>query len=152
MMKKAAFLIVLLILLGMGSCSKNPINPDIKPAVVRIDINPNSIFYQNLNTVGGFIYVRNGDDGVYLSPESRGVIIYRSGIDAFKAYDRIPPNSPDQCGTSTMLEVGTPPFVEDPCTGNKYLLTDGSLVQGTGKYPMIQYHAEYDGTLLHIYN
>jgi hypothetical protein len=142
----------MLALLGIGSCSKNPINPEITPAIVRIDINPNNIFYQQLNTVGGWVYVKNGDNGVYLSSESRGVIIYRSGIDTFKAYDRIPPNNPNQCGSSTVLVVSSVPFVKDPCTGNLYSLTDGTLVKGTGKYPMVQYRAEYDGTLLHIYN
>lgn len=152
-MRRIQIILMMFALLGAGSCSKNPINPNITPATVRIDMDPNSTFYQQLNTVGGWVYVQNGDNGVYLSSTSRGVIIYRLGVDTFKAYDRIPPNDPDQCGSTTVLVVGSNfPFAKDPCTGNLYQLLDGTLFKGTGKYPMVQYHAEYDGTMLHIYN
>lgn len=105
-MKRIYVLILMIALLGAGSCSKSPVNPEITPAIVQINIDPNSTFYQQLNTVGGWVYIKNGDRGAYLSSSSRGVIIYRSGIDTFKAYDRIPPNSPNQCGSTTALVVG----------------------------------------------
>lgn len=152
MMKRLYISILMIALLGVGSCSKNPINPEITPAVVQIQIDPGSLFYQNLNTVGGSIYVKNGDPGVYLGSSSRGVIIYRLSTDTFKAYDRIPPNNPNQCGSDTQLVVSDEIFAKDPCTGNLYQLQNGALFKGTGKYPMVQYHAEYDGTTLHIYN
>ena len=153
MMKRLSFVFLMVIMLAAGSCSKNPVNPNIIRATVQIDIDPNSVFYQQLNTVGGWIYVKNGDPGVYLSSSSRGVIIYRLNSDTFKAYDRIPPNDPNKCGTNTMLVVGSNfPFAKDPCTGNTYQLMDGTLFRGTGKYPMVQYRASYDGTKLHVYN
>jgi len=153
MMKRLFFVVLTVMLLAIGSCSKNPVNPDIIRATVQIDINPNSVFYQQLNTVGGWTYVKNGDPGVYLSSSSRGVIIYHLNTDTFKAYDRIPPNNPNKCGTHTMLVVGNNfPFAKDPCTGNLYQLSNGTLFQGSGKYPMVQYHAVYDGQTLHVYN
>ena len=153
MMKKLSFAVLIIMLLAVGSCSKNPVNPEIIRATVQIDINPNSVFYQQLNTVGGWIYVKNGDPGVYLSSTSRGVIIYRSNTDTFKAYDRIPPNDPNKCGNTTMLVVGSNfPFAKDSCTGNLYQLSDGILFKGSGKYPMVQYHAAFDGSTLHVYN
>lgn len=153
MKKRLSIAVLVIMMLGAGSCSKSPVNPDIIRATVQIDINPNSVFYQQLNTAGGWMYVKNGDPGVYLSSSSRGVIIYRSNTDTFEAYDRIPPNEPNKCGTSTMLVVGSNyPFAKDPCTGNLYQLTDGLLIKGTGKYSMIQYHAVYDGNTLHVYN
>ncbi len=152
-MKRIYLLILMIAFLGAGSCSKSPVNPEITSAIVQINIDPNSTFYQQLNTVGGWVYVKNGDQGAYLSSSSRGVIIYRSGIDTFKAYDRIPPNSPNQCGSATALVVGSNyPFAKDPCTGNLYQLLDGTLFKGTGKYSMVHYHAVYDGNLLHVYN
>ena len=151
-MRRLYVVFLMIALLGVGSCTKSPINPEITPATVQIDIDPNSVFYQQLNVVGGWIYVKNGDPGVYLSSSSRGVIIYRSNTDTFKAYDRIPPNNPNQC-SGTMLVVGSNfPFVKDPCTGNLYQLLDGTLFKGKGKYPMVQYNAVYDGSTLHIYN
>lgn len=153
MMKRIYLSILMIALLGVGSCSKNPVNPEIIPATVQINIDPTSTFYQQLNTVGGWVYVKNGDLGAYISSSSRGVIIYRVGIDTYKAYDRIPPNSPNQCGSTTALVVGSNyPFAKDPCTGNLYQLLDGTLFKGTGKYSMVQYHAVYDGNQLHVYN
>ncbi len=136
------------------SCGKTKgYNPDIPPAMVQIDIQPDAIFYQKLNTVGGWIYLKNGDPGVYLSPESRGVIIYRLSQDVFKVYDRIPPNNPNKCGNTTQLIVGDNyPFAKDPCTLDLYQLLDGNLFKGNGVYPMIQYKSYYDGTSLHVYN
>jgi hypothetical protein len=136
-----------------GSCNKANENPVDPHAVIRIDIDPNSTFYQGLNAVGGWIYVKNGDQGAYVGEGSRGVIIYRETQTDFKAYDRLPPNSPNQCGNSVKLIVGKYyPFAKDTCTGNTYQLLDGSLFEGNGRYPMIQYHAIYDGNLLHVYN
>jgi len=139
----------------LGSCNKTNINPNDPRAIIQIDIDPNSTFYQGLNTVGGWIYVANGG-GVYIGPGSRGVIIYRESQSTFKAYDRLPPNDPNKCyndGKRTQLVVGKYyPFVKDECTGNTYQLLDGSLIQGNGRYPLIEYHAVYDGNMLHVFN
>ena len=152
MIKRLVLWLFIPVLFATG-CGKSSVNPNIKPAVVQIDIDPGSTLYQKLNTVGGWVYVKNGDPGVYLSSESRGVIIYRTGISEFKAYDRIPPNAPDQCGSTTALVVGDNfPFAKDPCTGNVYNLQDGVLYSGTGTYPMVSYQAQYDGQMLHVYN
>jgi hypothetical protein len=136
-----------------GSCNKKSDNPIDPHAYIRIDIDPNSTFFQGLNTVGGWIYMKNGDQGATIGQGSRGVIIYRETQTEFKAYDRLPPNNPDKCGNTTQLKVGKYfPFAKDECTGNTYQLLDGSLFEGDGRYPMIQYHAVYDGNLLHVFN
>ncbi|MBN2639784.1 MAG: hypothetical protein JXR65_11945 [Bacteroidales bacterium] len=152
-MKKLAGLFFVVLLFFFSGCGKGNYNPDIKPADVQINIDPGSTLYQSLNTVGGWVYVKNGDPGVYLSIESRGVIIYRTGISSFVAYDRIPPNDPNKCGSTTQLIVGDNfPFAKDPCTGNLYNLQDGTLYSGSGSYPMVRYQAQYDGQMLHVYN
>jgi len=155
-MKRLLLFTAVLAAMGLGSCNKANINPNDPRAVIRIDIDPNSTFYQGLNAVGGWIYVANGDQGAYIGQGSRGVIIYRAGQSDFKAYDRLPPNNPDKCcigGKCTQLVVGNYyPFVEDECTGNSYQLLDGSLFKGAGRYPLIEYHAVYDGNLLHVFN
>ena len=147
------FLPVVLLCDGCNKTSQNPVDPH---ALIRIDIDPNSTFYQGLNAVGGWTYVSNGDQGAVIGTGSRGVIIYRETQTEFKAYDRLPPNNPNKCcsnGVCTQLVVGKYyPFAKDECTGNSYQLLDGSLIEGTGQYPMIQYHAVYDGNLLHVFN
>lgn len=155
-MKKGVLFFLLIFMIVGAGCIKNNVNPNIPDAIIRIDINPNSSFYQSLNTVGGWVYIDNGNQGALISSESRGVIIYRSGVSEFKAYDRIPPNNPNQCCTGsvcTKLVVGNNyPFAKDDCTGNLYSLLDGSLFKGSGRYPMVSYHAVYDGSMLHVFN
>ncbi len=141
----------------LNSCgNKEDINPNIPYGTIRIDIDPNSSFFQELNTVGGWIYVDNGQPGVSITGNSRGVIIYRYTQTEFMAYDRMPPNNPNDCcadnGLCTHLVVGDYyPMAKDTCNGNMYMLIDGSLFQGEGKYPLIRYSAVYDGGLLHVY-
>ena len=148
-----SLVLLALVVFAGGACNKTNNNPVDPHAVIRIDIDPNSTFYQGLNAAGGWIYVKNGDQGAYVGAGSRGVIIYRETQTEFKAYDRLPPNNPDKCGSGTKLIVGKYyPFAKDECTGNSYQLLDGSLFEGSGRYPMIQYHAVYDGNLLHVYN
>ena len=158
MIKKGGLPVIILslLLLVAGSCNKDTINPNIPYGSIRIDIDPNSTFYQELNTVGGWTYVDNGSPGVYITGNSRGVIIYRNGETEFAAYDRMPPNDPDKCcdekGVCTRLVVGDYyPLVQDTCTQNSYLILDGSLFQGDGKWSLIRYNAVYDGGLLHVY-
>ncbi len=150
-------LIFVMALFVLSSCgNKDNINPNIPYGTIRIDIDPNSSFYQELNTVGGWIYADNGQPGVSITGNSRGVIIYRYTETEFMAYDRMPPNNPNDCcaenGLCTRLVVGDNyPLVKDTCNGNMYMLIDGSLFQGEGKYPLIRYSAVYDGGLLHVY-
>ncbi len=157
-MRKFFYLSVLgiILVLGIMSCNKSNINPNIPKGVIRIDIDPNSTFYQELNTVGGWTYIDNGQPNAYISGNSRGVIVYRKSLTEFMAYDRMPPNEPDKCcnnnGQCTKLIVGDYyPMVKDTCTQNSYLLLNGSIFTGNGRYPLIQYQAVYDGGLLHIY-
>jgi len=155
-MKRLLIFTAVLVGLALGSCNKTNINPNDPRAVIRIDIDPNLTFNQGLNAVGGWIYVASGDQGAHIGTGSRGVIIYRESQSDFKAYDRLPPNNPDKCctgGKCTQLMVGKYyPFAKDECTGNTYQLLDGSLFKGTGRYPLISYHAVYDGNLLHVFN
>lgn len=158
MIKKGGLPVIILslLLLVAGSCNKDTINPNIPYGSIRIDIDPNSTFYQELNTVGGWTYVDNGSPGVYITGNSRGVIIYRNGETEFTAYDRMPPNDPDKCcdekDVCTRLVVDDYyPMVQDTCTQNSYLILDGSLFQGDGKWSLIRYNAVYDGGLLHVY-
>ncbi len=138
------------------SCNKDNVNPDIPHVVINLTLDPNSTVFQELNTVGGWLYL-DEVPGMYIPLGSRGIIVYRNDINDFKAYERQPPNDPYACCDANRLNCGKLviddyPMVTDTCTGNQYLIYDGNLFQGTGRYPLIEYYAVYDGALLHIYN
>ncbi|RLD44939.1 MAG: hypothetical protein DRI88_09020 [Bacteroidetes bacterium] len=159
MKRHTAFLIIILsvLLFSTVSCNKDSINPNLPNVTIRITINPNSTQFLELNTVGGWVYL-DEKPSVYIPPQSRGVLVWRSDMTHFKAYERQPPNDPFKCCNENYslcgkLVIGDNyPFVKDTCTGNMYQLLDGSLFQGEGRYPLIEYAAEYDGTLLYIHN
>ncbi len=129
-------------------CAEYPENPNRPSVYINFTIEPNSLRYQELNVVSGFMYLTS-------EYPSRGIIVYRMTQDEFKAYDRMPPNEPDACcdnaGNCTRLIVDSP-FVVDNCNNIKYNILDGSILEGDGIYPLIEYHTMYDGYSLRIYN
>lgn len=141
------FLSILIIILGMSSCNDTPYNPNIPDGYFNFSIEPNSTFYYELNTVSGWMYIKPPT-----FTQSRGIIVYRYSQDEFKAYERQSPNEPNYCGEYSRLIVDFP-FVIDTCLDVKYSILDGSIVtEGYQGYPLIQYHTQYDGTELRIYN
>ena len=124
------------------SCNSKPENPNIPEINIDFTIYPNTLEYQELNTVGGWMYVT-------APPPSYGIIIYRYNIDEFKAYERMAPNEPYACPNNRLyVEL---PFVIDSCLNYKYSILDGSLFEGTG-YPLTQYFTQFDGQALRVYN
>jgi len=157
-MKKAIpvifFAILFIALYHLSGCKKDDQeNPQL--GYVNITINPNSTFYQELNIVSGWTYL-GYNDGV--REPSRGIIVYRLSSDQFLAYERTPPYKPDSCctgyltGCTSLIVDNYYPYAMDTCTQSKFLLIDGSPVDGPSTYPMIWYYADYDGSVLHIHN
>ncbi|MBO5848180.1 MAG: hypothetical protein J6R17_03110 [Bacteroidales bacterium] len=137
--------VILLFLLSMFSCEDTPYNPNIPDAYINFSIEPNSTFYYELNTVSGWMYVS-------APPQSRGIIIYRYSMDEFRAYERQSPNDPNHCGEYSRLIVDFP-FVVDTCLDVKYSILDGQIItEGYNGYPLIQYHTQYDGNTLRVFN
>lgn len=145
-----SFLFAVFVLLFFSGCTKTVINPNIPDVYINITIDPNLTFYQELNTVGGWMYLT-------ATPPSRGIIVYHKDLYEFVAFDRIPPNGPDNCcddeGNCSRLVVDDYfPKVMDECNNISYLILDGSILEGNGQYPLVQYYTTYDGNLLRIYN
>ena len=124
------------------SCNSKPENPNSPEVNINFTIYPNTLEYQELNAVGGWMYVT--------APlPSYGIIIYRYNIDEFRAYERLSPNDPYAC-PDNRLYVDLP-YVVDSCLNYKYSILDGSIIEGSG-YPLIQYFTQFDGSALRVYN
>jgi len=135
----------------LNSCDKNNDAP-IQLGYTNIFIRPNSTEYQQLNTSGGWVYLTGGT-------LSRGILVYRLSTDEFKAYERTPTYKPDSCCVYSPVEKCAKVIVEesgvivkDTCSGTRYLILDGSVIDGPARYALLQYRTEYDGDILHIYN
>jgi len=112
---------------------------------VNITIYPNSTEYQELNTVNGWLYLT--------APRpSKGIIVYRTGLDHFRAYDRTCPHDPENPDAILQVDKETVLFAYDTVCGSRFILTSGYPLDGPAKCPMIQYRTSYDGNRLRIFN
>ena len=137
--------VILAFFLSVLSCDDTPHNPNIPDVYINFTIEPNTTFYQELNTVSGWMYVTQ-------KWPSRGIIIFRYSQDEFKAYERQSPNEPDYCGETSRLIVEFP-FVVDTCLNVKYSILDGSIFTPDYMgYPLIEYRTQYDGFNLRVFN
>lgn len=146
----------------LHSCREFPQNPNTPILPYPITIYPNTLQYQELNFVSGWLYITSDVEST-----SRGIIVYRQSDNEFLAYDRLPPNEPDACtdshGNTTRMVVDFP-FVVDRCNNAYYNILNGQLIvrepdmvpnfptDGTTIYPLIQYRTAYDGSKLTITN
>ena len=156
------YVILALLPLMCPGCRQIPENPNAPHAYINFTIYPNTIRYQELNVVSGWMYLTSEVEST-----SRGIIVYRLTQDEFLAYDRLPPNHPNACtdsqGHTTRL-VFDSLFVVDHCNNAYYNILNGeiiineefdmvpSFVGDEYIYPLIQYHTSYDGVQLRIYN
>lgn len=146
----------------LHGCREFPQNPNTPILPYPITIYPNTLQYQELNFVSGWLYITSDVEST-----SRGIIVYRQSDNEFLAFDRLPPNEPDACtdsqGNTTRMVVDFP-FVVDRCNNAYYNILNGQLIvrepdmvpnfptDGTTIYPLIQYRTAYDGSKLTITN
>lgn len=159
-MKKLIIILFCLSMAFFSNCVKTHENPNYPNAIIDITIDLDR--YPQLRTNGGYVYITSD-----IESRSRGIIVCRPA-DEILAYDRLPPNYPDACtdneGNTTRLVVESP-FVVDRCNNAFYNILNGSILideahdmvpkfptEGVPVYPLIQYHADFDGYLIHIYN
>lgn len=146
MFSKVLFFSLVFFIAGyITSCKKD--TEDVVPYVyVNTYIYTTSPEFVNLNAVGGWVYITGG---------SRGIVIYRNSIDEFMAYDRHctykPLNSCDKEGGTIEVEQSNITAV-DSCCGSKFVLTDGSVINGPASLPLKQYQAKLEGNTLYIFN
>lgn len=135
------------------SCNEND-DPPIQTGYVNITIYPDATEYIELNSPGGYVYLNANEP-------SRGILVYRLTMDEFKAYERTPTYKPDSCCfvTSDNVKICSRVvvednglFINDTCTGSKWLILDGSVQNGPAKYPLVSYQTFYDGNALTISN
>lgn len=134
---KASFL--LLILFSISSCKKDEDRDLIPYVYVNFAMYPNTI---DFIATGQWVYTTGG---------YKGIIIYRPQEDEFMAYERACPHDP--LTENARVEVETSGLIAvDSVCGSRFLLTDGSPIEGPAKIPLKQYRTSYDGHVLMVYN
>ncbi len=140
---KVQFILWMLVGLVLSACKPNQNHPVPNiPFDITIDMNLPS--YDDLLGVGGYAYLNAG---------SRGVIIYRRGIEDFVAFDRHSPADPDGvCATPLTPDADNFLILNDECSGAQFSLYDGSPISGS-EFGLRQYVVAWGGSnTLRIYN
>ena len=141
---KIHIFLLLAILFSLTTFCNDPNQGTIPYAYVNISIDLQDPEYINLQNVGGTEMITGGYN-------NNGIVVYRSGIDEFKAYDRTCPyNIEDDC--RVYIDSTSQVLVKCPCCGSKYELVYGSVVQTPAKVPLKEYNTSFNGDYLRIYN
>lgn len=131
--------LICLLFLTFNSCNKDE-NQDVIPYVyVNFAMYPNTI---DFIPDGQWVYVSGG---------YKGIIIYRPQNDEFLAFERACPYDPLTEGAKVDVELSGIIAVDSVC-GSRFLLTDGSPIEGPAGISLKQYRTSYDGHILQVYN
>lgn len=140
---KVLFIFLVTISLFFSACKKNGAHPVPNiPFDVVIDINLPT--YSALIGVSGYAMVNAG---------SKGVIVYRRGIDEFIAFDRhSPADVAGSCELPLIPDVDNYLVLNDTCNSATFSLYDGSPISGS-EYGLRQYQTTWNGSeSLRIFN
>ncbi len=123
------------------ACTDDEPRLNVPPALVNVEINLTNIQYQNLQQIGGFVYLEGGH---------RGIIVYRKGQSEYLAWDRLCPNEPEnECGVVEVHSSGL--YMHDRCCESTFDLS-GYPTAGPARFPLIMYNTFSDGGFLYISN
>ena len=139
--KLPIFLTITLISILFIRCDKNQSN--IPYVYVNFPITIGDPEYFDLEAVGNHVFIKNA--GV------NGIIIYRSSINEFHAYDRTCTYKPEK-NCAVIDDSTSSILVKCPCCGSKFGLDYGYVTSGPATRPLKEYHTSFDGVTLHVYN
>lgn len=128
------------ILVLMPQCRKN--DEPVPYVYVNFYINLASPQFTALTSVGGYVYVTGG---------YKGIVVYRHSNDEFCAWDRACPYKP----TTDCEHIEVEPngiTATDTCCGSRFLLMDGSVVNGPATVSLTRYKTIYNGTTVLVTN
>lgn len=138
------FLGVSLLLAHLLTASCNRGSDRVPSVAVDEYLNLNLPQFSVLNAVNNWIY--------YDLAGNRGIIVVKTGINEFKAYERTCPYDPS---ISTAFIQGIPNDILaiDSTCGSKFSLIDGSVVKGPANQALLRYRTELlPNNVLHIFN
>lgn len=137
--KKQTSKIILFIagLFILASCGKEN---KIPMGYVNFTIEPNSSMYSNLNNVGGYEYFIGG---------YKGVLVFRTGINDFVAFERACPFDHE---VAVEVNKNNSNIIECPQCGSQFIYIYGDIIKGPATTHLRQYNTSYNGTYLHIFN
>lgn len=141
---KVRFILMLAVaMIVSSSCNKNNVHP-VPSIPFDVTINITLPTYSDLMGVSGWAYVNGG---------SKGIIVYRRGIDDFIAFDRHSPADPNgECAQPLTPDQDNFLQLNDTCNNATFSLYDGSPISNS-QFGLRAYQTTWDGNQsLRIFN
>jgi hypothetical protein len=140
---KVQFIFLLFLGILLNGCTKNKNHP-VPSIPFDITINISLPSYSALQGVSGYAYVSGG---------SRGIIVYRRGVNDFVAFDLHSPADPDgNCPQVLTPDANNYLQLNDSCNNASFSLYDGSPISNSD-YGLRQYQTAWSGgETLRIFN
>jgi hypothetical protein len=148
------FLIALLIAFSVAGCKKS--NNDVIPDVyIDFTINLSDPEFFDLNAIGNSRIVTSSTNN-WGQPAAgfagNGIIVYRSTMDEFNAFDGTCPHDFAVNGKNIKLKIDGI-FAVCPECGTSYALPSfGTPYSGIGKYPLKNYKTYFNGQFVHVWH
>ncbi len=140
-MKWLRFFIPLMSILAFTACGReNQCNISI--GNTNFQIEPNSAGYPELNNPGGYMYFSGGH---------RGVVIIRTALDHFVAFERTCPE--DNTSSVSVSDEWGSTLLECPTCHSRFLVESNGLpLEGSAtSCPLYEYSTSYSGGILWVY-
>lgn len=138
-MLRNSFILFVLFVITSGCRDRNTDRiPDV-PVNIAINIYQPDFF--NLTVPSGWVYITGG---------SRGIIVYRKSATEFVALERHSPYRPEDNCAVVVDEDNV--LVSDPCSDSKWLIIDGTIVQGPTAFALETYNTSFSDPILYITN
>ncbi len=140
-MKKTILILIIALSIPVifTNCDKETQGTEIPYVYVNFTIYPNTL---DFIPDGGWAYFSGG---------YKGVIIYRLLHEEFLAFERACPFDP--LDAEGQVEVETSGIIAKcPSCGSRFILTDGSPIEGPASVGLKQYRTRYDGYSLIVSN
>lgn len=133
--------------------SENDVIPDV---YISFDIDlATDIEFNDLNAIGNHVIVTSNTNNWGARSagyDNNGIIVYRSLLDEFNAYDRTCPHDYIVNNKSVRINVDFTIAVCPQCSTTYALSAFGTPVSGPGKYPLKNYHTRFDGRFISVWN
>lgn len=142
MIKQVLKILLLFVFITLSTSCERDRDDLIPYASVDFIIDINSTFYNELASVGGYVYVTGG---------YKGILLYRLSMDDFLAFERSCTFKPlDPCERIVMEESRL--SMKDSCCGSRFLILDGSVIEGPATRMLTQYFTSFNGQYLRVFN
>lgn len=152
--KLVIFLILIFTVVLLVSCRKN--RNDVIPDVYvdfTISLNDPEFFDLNAPTNSKIVTSATNNLGYRAAGyDGNGIIVYRSAMDEFYAYDRTCPHDFAVNGLSEKVNIDFISAICPQCSTSYSLEAGGTPFSGPGKYPLKNYKTSFDGLIVHVWN